>query len=282
LIKVSYHNHTSFSDGKNTPAQMLETAIQEQFTHFAFTDHIHVKEGVDWTMDTSDYEAYIAQINSLKSMAPSLKVFAGIEVDWYLGRQTGSWSKYESLQPHLDFVVGSVHAIEENGMLFFVDGSYEELLEGLEKAFNGDVKKMATRYFETYNEMLEGLSPNLAAHPDLLRLYTQGKLITTGEDWYMDLLLETARLMGKLGITTEVNMGGDYRKKNGIVYPQDQFLAILKENNVKVTVGLDSHSAEMVGAYYDDSLAVLSRAGFGELAYFEDSQWKKSPINIPK
>ena len=92
---------------------------------------------------------------------------------------------------------------------------------------------------------------------------------------YIALQENLAKLVAQLGLITEVNGGGAYRYKNNIYYPSAQFLRILKENNVKMTIGLDSHSVPMVDGYYQDSLNLLKKAGYRSLYYYDDNNWKR-------
>ena len=54
---MTHHLHTTFSDGRDSPAAMLAAARALGWTAIGFSDHAPV-EGEDWCMKAANLEAY--------------------------------------------------------------------------------------------------------------------------------------------------------------------------------------------------------------------------------
>ena len=80
-------------------------------------------------------------------------------------------------------------------------------------------------------------------------------------------------------LVTEINGGGNYRYKNDVWYPSDAMFEELLKCEVKMTVGLDAHSVDMLTSYYDASLLKLAKAGFKVIYYYEDGEWLPIKLN---
>lgn len=279
MLKFSYHNHTNYSDGLNSPEEMAQTAYESGFTHFSFTDHVYSEDYPDWTLNPDSFERYAEHINSIKkAYQGKMKIFTGIEADWYKGRKT-YFSHYEELSPLLDFTVGSIHVLSPNGVNYLIDGSIDFYENCLNDGYGGNAEKMVTDYFESYSEMAAGLKPNLLAHIDIMRKNNPAnRFFDEKEKWVVKLQQQLAKEIKKLGLITEVNGGGAYRYRNDTFYPSNQFLEILKDEGVKITIGLDAHSVEMVNGYYAQSVGLLKKSGYKEAYYFEDGVWKAAAL----
>ena len=78
--KANFHTHTTFSDGKNTPEEMVLYAIEQGFCSLGFSDHAPVSHDMRYCM--RDVAGYIAEINRLKAKyADKLQIYLGVEED---------------------------------------------------------------------------------------------------------------------------------------------------------------------------------------------------------
>ncbi len=277
MLKFSYHNHTIYSDGKNTPEEMLEKAYNAGYSHFAITDHICVPGSEEWTLDIDKQEEYIERLASLKKRYKGkMKVYIGIESDWFKNVGT-SITPYQEIKDSLDITVGSIHAFLKNNKMYLLDENREKFEECLKEMFASNATEMVKEYFECIEEMLEDIKPDIIGHIDMIRIYnTANRYFDTDTDEICCAMEKLARALKRNNTVTELNMGGDYRMNNGIYYPSDTFLSILKKEGVAITVGLDAHSVEMVDSYYNKTIETIASAGYNEIAYFDDGVWKKA------
>jgi DNA polymerase (family 10) len=106
-IRGDLHMHTEYSDGVNTPEEMIQAAIKMGYEYVAITDHSkseHVANG----MEPKRLVKYIAEINKLKNKyANKIHVLCGSEVDIL---PDGSLDYSDKLLKELDWVVGAVHS----------------------------------------------------------------------------------------------------------------------------------------------------------------------------
>lgn len=51
----NYHIHSTFCDGKNTPVEVVEAAIQKGFDAIGFSGHIHVAGTAYGIKNIKDY-----------------------------------------------------------------------------------------------------------------------------------------------------------------------------------------------------------------------------------
>ncbi|MBR6801866.1 MAG: histidinol-phosphatase HisJ family protein [Eubacteriaceae bacterium] len=277
-MKISFHNHSVFSDGSDTMQDMLSCAYNEGFTHFAMTDHIHSDQTPQWTVTYDRYEEYLNEIKRFKDMYDGkMKIYTGIEADWYNGEGT-YYGRYESLAGKLDITLGSVHNLLANGGNYIIDGSRSDFEECLYFGFYGNIKDMVACYYESYMEMAENFTQaDLLCHIDLIRKNNAGNAYyDEDEKWVKDLEKALAKKMGMYDRVTEINGGGAYRKKNDVYYPSCRLIEYLKNENVRFTIGLDAHSTEMVKGYYDASISYAKKAGIDTLYVFNDGKWSEA------
>lgn len=86
--KINLHNHSVFSDGKNTIEQIIKKAIEVNFNYIAITDHISdswKSKIIDTLSSQEKINSYLHEINLhsniLRKNKYKLKVLKGIEVD---------------------------------------------------------------------------------------------------------------------------------------------------------------------------------------------------------
>ncbi len=169
MLKISYHNHTNYSDGIDTPEAMASEAFCTGYTHFVISDHIYSADYPDWTVNPDKYESYARHITQIKQQYEGkMKLFVGIEADWYKNQGT-AFTEYERLQPMIDFTVGSIHVLNPGGKRYLIDGSVDFYLECLQDAKRRKYRKNAYGLLRTYLQMANGLKPNLLGHIDIMR-----------------------------------------------------------------------------------------------------------------
>ncbi|MBI4141321.1 DNA polymerase/3'-5' exonuclease PolX [Candidatus Woesearchaeota archaeon] len=106
-IKGDLHLHTTWSDGNNTPEEMIQAAIQQGHEYVAITDHSkseHIANG----MTDQRLLKYINELEKLKrKYADKIAVFVGSEVSI---KADGSLDYTNNYLKKLDWVVASVHS----------------------------------------------------------------------------------------------------------------------------------------------------------------------------
>ena len=107
--KVNYHTHTIFSDGINTPEEIVKKAIGLGFTHLGFSEHAYAPMDLGSCMKLEDTQRYFEEIQRLKKLyRDDIRIFCGLEVDYYSEIDTNGF----------DFLIGSCHYIEKDGKYY--------------------------------------------------------------------------------------------------------------------------------------------------------------------
>lgn len=272
MIKTNYHTHTEFCDGKESISEIAEEAIKKGFTILGFSSHSAFPFASDWHIAPKEIQKYMNEVRSAKEKyREHLKILCGFEADFIPKITKPSLSDdYSSLKP--DFLIGSVHYLLTDEGNFTVDDTTENVKRGIEKFYGNNGKKCVQDYFEAEREMLKTSDFTILGHADLIRK-RNGKLnfFSENETWYRKEIKETAKEIAKRGVIVEINTGAISRGAMDDVYPSGEFLSILNELKVPVTISSDSHEKENLDFAFDRALKAAIKAGYTESAYLDEN-----------
>ena len=165
MIKTNFHTHTDFCDGKNTPEEMVLSAIEKGIQILGFSGHSLYPFSDDWHIPSLKHNEYCKEILSLKEKyADKIQILLGFETDFVPGVDCFSALK-KDFKP--DYQIGSVHFIFKEAGFFTVDGSVQECLNGIEKVFANDKKAAVCEYLALQRQMLKNGGFELWGHPEL-------------------------------------------------------------------------------------------------------------------
>lgn len=279
MIKSNFHTHSTFCDGKNTPEEMVEVAIEKKIDILGFSSHSMYPFSSDWHIPSNSHEEYIKEILRLKKKySGRIKIYAGFEADYIAGVCSPDFKNYEKFNP--DFLIGSVHFVPGKKGFFEADGNQDSVCKRIKECFGGNVKKAVQEYFSLEREMLEKSSFTFLGHADLIRKQNLGgrNLFDENSQWYKNELKEVAKAAAKTGVCVEVNTGGILRSGMNLPYPSPYFLSLLKERNVPVTITSDAHLASGIDWWFDEAVEYIKKSGYTELSYYEDGSLKTQEI----
>ena len=96
-IMINLHNHTSFSDGRFSPREIIEAGIEFDLTHIGITDHYMTRK-VD-SIPFDGLSSYTLEIRTLaEEFQDEIKVLCGVEIDACKERTDFSKMQYEDLK----------------------------------------------------------------------------------------------------------------------------------------------------------------------------------------
>jgi histidinol-phosphatase (PHP family) len=280
---ASYHAHTNFCDGAETPEAMAEAALREGMTDLAFTAHAAWPFATEWHLPLASYPAYAAEIARLKERyAGRLRVLFGFEADFIDGVTAPDPEFYARFAP--DILVGSAHFVRGKGSrsrtnrapqgLWAVDAPAETVARGVETLFEGDGRRAVEAYWSTVRDMISSSRFDVIGHLDVVRR-RNGELRFFDEDasWYARETRETVRAIARSGKVVEINTGGIARKSVSTPYPSAEILALLNRAGVPVTISSDAHSSGDIACAYDLARDAARKAGYETLSFRDDSRW---------
>ena len=286
--KINLHTHTTFCDGKNSPQEMVESAIQKGFSAIGFSGHcIHPLNpdfytNVDnlWHIPSANINAYVTEIRRLKEeYADKIEILLGFEAEYFESEKYGSAipskQNYSEFKP--DYLIGAVHFVNTPKGFYTVDNKAEILKENLinyygnkETQTNGlfDGKQVVHDYFAAEREMLKKGNFDIIAHPDLIRIRNAAlNIFDENENWYKEEVIATADSIAKAGVITEINTGAIARGTMDDTYPSEYFLGLLFERGVPVCINSDAHTEQNLDAAFDRAITNAKKAGYKELIY---------------
>lgn len=252
--KQNLHIHTKYSDGRDTPEEMIAEAIARGFSSIGFSEHSYMSfSSYKDQMTEEKAVAYREEIRALKARYKgTIDLFCGLELEFYSDVSTADY----------DYLIGSVHYLHLNGELLGFDRNLSATQAYLADNFGGDGMKFAEKYFETVS-LLPQRKVDIVGHFDLLtKNNEQGRFIDVTSKKYLGYGYEAIRaLQGKIPFF-EVNTGAIARGYRTSPYPQTEFLKEFRRLGFGAVVTSDCHDKNFIDCYYPEAEALLRAAGF--------------------
>ena len=130
MIRSTFHNHTTFCDGKSSAEEMVQAALAAGCPSLGFSGHSYTWFDESYCMSKAGTDAYRAETARLKAAyAERIRILCGVEQDYWSDAPTDGY----------DFVIGSVHYVRKNGHYLPVDSSKDTLLQGVNAQYVGDI-----------------------------------------------------------------------------------------------------------------------------------------------
>ncbi len=269
---TDYHTHTPLCHhAEGEPEAYVQAAISKGLREYGISDHAPVSEAFfdDWRMAYDELPKYLDWIERAKAEAKAaagnqIKIRSGLECDWL--PQCESWIEKLDRYHDWDYLIGSVHYIADQ---WDFDNP-----KWLGRWAEGDVESFWTLYWSRYLEMVQSGLFDIHGHPDLIKKF--GYFPKKDLRYYYEPVIEAlANRTGKACI--ELNTAG-LRKQCKAYYPDDQFLKMAADAQVKITLTSDAHHPNEVASDFEDAFQHIKEAGFSNLCYFEKRTHTLVPI----
>lgn len=253
MIKPSFHNHTTFSDGADTPEEFLRAALSSGLKKIGFSDHSPLPFFQDWVMTGNTETAYKKEITRLKNAYRGrINVFLGIERDLLSPISDG-----------YDYVIGAAHFLERDGVFYGVDEGEDRFRELLQNCFDGDADELAKVYFESQKTLPEKTACSVIAHFDLISKYNENdRIFDSSSKKYLAYAGEALQTLVGKKMIIEVNTGAMARSLRTAPYPSENILKILKDLNARLLLSSDCHDVKKLCFGFDEAARVLKKTGF--------------------
>lgn len=233
-----YHIHTTFSDGKNTPEEMVIAAIEMGIAEIGFSDHSYTFFDESYCIKRDKIAEYKREIARLKAKyKDKIKILCGVEQDFY---STESVSGY-------DYAIGSVHYVKKGDKYLAVDESEQDFVKTVKDFFNGNYYEFAKAYFDTVAGFSERKEIAIIGHFDLVSKFNEkGKLFDETDERYVSSWKAAADKLIAADKTFEINTGAIARGYRTEPYPSDEIKAYIKGKGGKFIFSSDSHAKETI------------------------------------
>ena len=244
MTTVDLHMHTTYCDGKNTPEEMILSAIEKGLTTVGLSGHSYTGNQNVCGMSMENMQKYFDEVNALKEkFKDKIKVLCGIEQDSFAG--------FPALD--FDYAIGSVHYVYKNGEYLGVDHSEAILTNDVNKFYNGDYIAYAEDYYKQVANVLKDTNADIIGHFDLVTKFNEGyKLFDENDPRYIKAYKDAVDALIPYGKPFEVNTGAISRGYRTLPYPSSQIIDYIKQKGGKLIMSSDSHSAENIAFKFDE------------------------------
>lgn len=233
------HTHTIFSDGNNTPEEMVLAAIELEMDTIGISDHSYTAHDTRWCMQKEKIEEYKAEITRLKEKyGDRIEVLCGIEQDYFGTYPTDDY----------DYSIGSVHYVKKGDAYIPIDESPEMLEEAVAKYYDGDVYALVEDYFATVADIVNKTNCDIIGHFDLITKFHEcHPLFDTENERYKAAEEAAVKALVKTGRPFEINTGAIYRGFRSEPYPLLRVQLLVIQQGGKLIMSSDSHCYESLG-----------------------------------
>ena len=248
---TNYHNHSTFCDGKNTPEEVILSAIEKGFDAIGFSGHGPTPFDQRYCM--KDPPAFRKAIWELKEKyRDKIQVYLGVEEDAYAPVNR---SDYE-------YMVGSCHYCCKNGEYYPIDSGMDYFHKCLD-LFDGDALAVAENYYSRFCEYIVRRKPDIVGHFDLVTKFEEMEPHDLfGNEAYRKMAEKYLLYALKSGSLFEVNTGAISRGYRTTPYPTPDLLCTLLKNDGKLILSADSHTKDTIDFHFKESRAMLKDIGF--------------------
>lgn len=232
----TFHNHTTFCDGKHTAEEMVQAAITAGCPSLGFSGHSYTWFDESYCMSKAGTEAYKREITRLKTAyAGRIRILCGVEQDYWSDASTDGY----------DFIIGSVHYVRKNGHFLPVDNSKEELLRGVNSQYGGDILAFCEDYFRQIADVPHKTGCTFVGHFDLVTKFNEdGSLFSEDDPRYLRAALTALDTLCEQSVVFEINTGAMAKGYRTVPYPARFLLERIRNNGRKVLLNADCHDRE--------------------------------------
>ena len=259
---ANFHTHTVFCDGKNTPEEIVLSAIQKGFSAIGFSGHGYTDFDLSYCM--KDICGYIAEINRLKEKYKT-------EIQVYLGVEEDAFAPVD--RSKFDYVIGSSHYFCIDHQYYSIDSDYDSFQRCLE-AFRYDIIRLSEAYYQSFCEYIKFRKPDIIGHFDLITkfdelapsLFLYNKEYNAVAERY---ITEAA----KSGSIFEINTGAVAKGIRTAPYPNENLLYTLKKLGAPIILSSDSHAKDTLDFGFEDVKNRLRDIGFTRLTAIHNGEF---------
>ena len=278
MITVDLHTHTKYSHGANTPAEMYASALDKGLTLLGFSEHSPRPLGFDYLHEyreqlTRHLPDYAREVLALKA-APRegghgpCRVLFGMEMDWLDGQE--DYTRAACTAYDFDYLLGSVHFLGRWG---FDDG-----VEPWKSASQEECESRYTAYFTAWEAMIRSGLFNIAAHPDLIKIFSVEQFhIWLAKAESAAQIRRCLTALRDAGMAMEISSAG-LRKACREIYPAPPIMALAAELGLPVSFASDAHGVDDVAHGFARLASYAKAFGFREHVFFDKGRMTTLPL----
>ncbi|HJT80816.1 MAG TPA: histidinol-phosphatase HisJ family protein [Chthoniobacterales bacterium] len=253
-----YHSHPQGHRVQRYSQKLLQPwadhARKFGLRDIAFTDHDRYHEGIDFD-----------ELDRLRQNNPDLKIRAGIELDNDPVSSEDGRKWVEHHWDQLDFVLGSVHYLEQADM-------FDRVPEGAVQFEGREIDSIYEDYFRRVREVAGTGLVDCLSHLDLIKIHGHRPNRAMA-----DLVNETLDFIRSRDLAIELSTAG-WRKPVNELYPSDEIIRLAMEKGIPFTIASDAHSYAQLGENYPRLAEKMAALGINKVCVYERHQRSVVPL----
>lgn len=236
-----FHVHTDFCDGKNTPEEMVKSAIEKGIEQLGLLAHSYVPfDGCCIPLERID--EFRSETRRLKEKySGQIGIFCGIEADIYSPQDLSGF----------DYTIGSVHYLKHGDEYIAIDAEPQILRGMIDRLYGGDFYSCAEDYFATVAKWAQK-SPTVIGHFDLIKKFALKIPFDDQNPRYKAAWQSAADALLPLGAPFEINTGGIARGYLYEPYPSPEIAEYIKSKGGKLILSSDAHRHDNIGFGFNE------------------------------
>ena len=266
-MKIDYtlHTHTVGFDGRNTPQEMVETAISRGFNTIGFSNHFIVhpnikkskmykyavlggyrdiySDNIEQTIDL--FKPHYENVRALRAEYPNINILCGMEMDYFSYPNWAENMRYAVRELRPDYVIGAMHFIELDGEILNI--------HDIRDAGTPKSGRLLREYYQNLMRLAEfdwrntGFRFNWIAHFDLPQKIGLS---------YPDMEVAAIQALRRNSVPIELNTA---QIKNPRYRLNPAAMGEIK--NLPVVISDDAHGIGRIGADFDEVYETAKNAG---------------------
>lgn len=256
MIDTSHHNHTVWSDGTATLAEMIDAARSTGLKRFGISDHYVIapdEAPLSWALAPDSLGGYVSEIRQAAGSCRDLDILLGLEVDYF--PQTADRIRSRLAPYQFDYLIGSVHFADH----FPID--FEA--RGWENLSQDSQNQVWRSYWRLLREAAQSGIFDIIGHFDLPKKFNFYPTVDLTAD-----ALAALDAIAQAGCAIEINTSG-WDRPVAEAYPAPFYLREAMRRNIPLCINSDAHAAGEICRHFDRALVLAREAGYSELVRFE-------------
>jgi len=245
-----YHSHPQGHRVQLYSRELLQLWIDGARTRglndVAFTDHDRFHAGINFD-----------EIDKLRAANPDVRIRAGIELDNDPQTSAAGRQWIEKNWDKLDFVLGSVHYLDDPAQMF------DSVPAGATQFEGRNIDNLYADYFRRVRNIAATGVVDCLSHLDLVKIHGHRPNAEIGE-----IVNETLDFVRSRDLAIELSTAG-WRKPVNELYPADRIIELAVEKGIPFTTASDAHSHAQLGENFGRLAEKMSILQIREVCVYE-------------
>jgi len=247
---ADYHSHPQGHRVQPYSRELLQPWIDSArvrgLSDIAFTDHDRFHAGIDFD-----------EIDKLRAANPNVKIRAGIELDNDPQTSDTGRNWVEKNWDKLDFVLGSVHYLDDPTQMF------DSVPDGAGQFVGRSIDEIYEDYFHRVRDIAATGLVDCLSHLDLIKIHGHRPC---GD--VRSIINETLDFIRSRDLAIELSTAG-WRKPVDELYPNDAIIELAIEKGIPFTTASDAHSHVQLAENFERLSEKMSIFGVREVCVYD-------------